>query len=162
METTISEEIKRKILIMKELSFFKSFTAGELLVLLEECAWVKCNNGEIICNEGDYDNYFYVILKGSVTVRKKGSGFHNLAILGTGECFGEMSVITGEQRSADIIANEESYLVKIGTDALNKESDSLTLKSLQMKFYKIFSQILASRLQKATNKLVNAPISKWK
>jgi serine/threonine-protein kinase len=170
METNISEETKKKLSIIRGLNFFKPFTNDEILMLLNECTWLKCNNGETIFQEGNIDNSFYVILKGSVSVRKKGAGVYNLAKIEAGECFGEMAVITGEQRSADVVTNEESYILKISANTLNRESNSVELKLVQGKFYKIFSQILANRLTSTSNRIVSpnsdrivsTGTSKWK
>lgn len=51
--------------------------------------------------EGDQGVGFYLILKGSADVLKGGS---KVAHLGTGAFFGEMSVLSGAPRNADVIA----------------------------------------------------------
>jgi CRP-like cAMP-binding protein len=74
-----------------------------------------------------------------------------------GQCFGEMSVLTGQPRSADAVVEEETYVLKIDADTLNKETDSFDFRSIQFKFYKIFSEILAQRLA-MTNMLLVKPL----
>ena len=145
---------------MKNIPFFKPFTDDELSVLLANSNWLKYNAKDVIFQEGDTDSAFYIILKGSVTVRKKDMGVYIKSIgkLDQGQCFGEMSVITGEPRSADVVADQETYLLKIDVNTLNIESDSIHLKSIQYKFYKIFSATLADRLNKLNREFVK---TKW-
>ncbi len=161
-EVNVSDENKRKISVLKGIPFFQPFTEEELALLLRESQWLKCNSGDKVFSEGDTDSAFYVVLAGSVAVRKKGAGLFNLGTLGKGDCFGEMSVITGEPRSAEIIANQETYIIKIDGKTLDTESDNCLIKSIQLKFYRIFARILSSRLGTANNQLVQANRSKWR
>jgi CRP-like cAMP-binding protein len=57
--------------------------------------------GEILCREGDPGDYFYIIVSGEAEVRK---GRRVVTTLGAGEIFGEMSLLTGEPRSATVVA----------------------------------------------------------
>ncbi|MBZ0155839.1 MAG: cyclic nucleotide-binding domain-containing protein [Alphaproteobacteria bacterium] len=149
MEKKLSEEEEKKIKIMQALSFFKPFTGEELVLILATSRWLKCSAGEPVVREGDTECSFYIILKGSVEVQKKTGVAHlkkTLGLLSTGQCFGEMSLVTGETRNADVIACTETYVLKIDAAVLNKDTDSFKMRSLQFKFYKIFAEILAKRL----------------
>lgn len=149
MEKRLSEEEEKKIKIMSALPFFKPFTGEELRLLLAGSRWLKCAPGEPVVREGDTECSFYVILKGRAEVRKR-NGIallkKPLGSLGAGQCFGEMSLVTGKPRNADVVACTETYVLRIGADALNRETGSYEMRSLQFKFYKIFSEILAKRL----------------
>jgi len=161
-EGNLTDENKRKISVLKGIPFFQPFTEEELALLIQESLWMKCSSGDKIFSEGDADCAFYVVLVGSVNVRKRGAGIFNLCTLGRGDCFGEMSVITGEPRSAEIVANQDTYLLRIDGKALNTERDQMFFKSIQLKFYKIFSRILSSRLEMANKQLVQGDWSKWR
>lgn len=60
--------------------------------------------GQIICHEGDPGDSLYVLESGRVKVLSyAGSGRETIfSILGPGECFGELSLIDGEPRSATV------------------------------------------------------------
>lgn len=150
VEKEISREDENKIRIMRATDFFKPFTDDELLVILRTSTWLRCSSGEIILKEGESsDPSFFVILKGSICIQKRMVGTNmkkTIDRIKRGECFGEMSVIRRQQRSADVIAEEEAYVLKIDADTLNKKTDSFDLMSIQLKFYKAFSEILAERL----------------
>ncbi len=155
----LTDENKRKISVLKGIPFFQPFTEEELAFLTRESLWVKGGSGDTILNEGSAYDAFYIVLMGSVSVRKKGAG---LCTLGPGDCFGEMSVITGERRTAAIIANQETYLLQIEGKMLNAESEQILLKSIQLKFYKIFARILSSRLETANKQRAQGDGNKWR
>jgi CRP-like cAMP-binding protein len=157
MARTTSEEDDKKIKIMRALSFFEPFTDSELPAILKTSTWLKYDSGDIVVKEGASEHSFYIILKGSVSIKKQ-TGYANVKKvidnLSRGQCFGEMSVISGKPRSADVVANEETFILKIDAATLQKETESFELRSLQFKFYKIFSEILAERLNMIDEKFV--------
>jgi CRP-like cAMP-binding protein len=59
------------------------------------------SEGERIIRQGFQGSNFYVILEGEAAVRVDGS---DLATLGRGDFFGEVSVLLGEPPTADIVA----------------------------------------------------------
>ncbi len=65
-----------------------------------------------ICYRGDYDNKFYFIDSGSVKVSITNDDGKEviLAVLTEGEYFGEMSLIDGQPRSADVETREITIL----------------------------------------------------
>lgn len=61
------------------------------------------------------------ITKGRVSVRaKQGTQDKEVAQLGPGECFGEMSLLTGEPRSATVVALSEVECYRLHADAFRK------------------------------------------
>ena len=73
--------------------------------------------GEVILRRGEPGKSMFVIARGQVEVRMPG---HNGAlqqaaeVLGIGDFFGEMALLTGAPRSADVIALEEVEVLEIG------------------------------------------------
>ncbi|MBF0559471.1 MAG: cyclic nucleotide-binding domain-containing protein [Nitrospirae bacterium] len=159
MEENVSEDCEKKIRIMRSLPFFSPFTDKELYVILQTSVWLKKNSGDIVVHEGDAGRTFFVILKGSVCIQRH-TGRANLKkpilCLRKGQCFGEVAVVTGQPRTADAVAEDETFILKMDADVLDKETDSLELRSIQLKFYKIFSSILASRLVLTDDLLIKA------
>jgi len=66
--------------------------------------------GDVLCEEGDPGEYLYMIVEGEAEVRK---GRKVLTRLEPGEVFGEMSLLTGEPRSATIIARTPMSLYQL-------------------------------------------------
>jgi len=76
--------------------------------------------GEAVCRQGQAGDTCYVVDAGSVSV-SVGDGRQaerQVAVLGVGSLFGEMSLLTGEPRSATVRAREDTRLVGIGSDTL--------------------------------------------
>jgi predicted acylesterase/phospholipase RssA/CRP-like cAMP-binding protein len=71
--------------------------------------------GEVLLRRGDRSDDIYLIVSGRLRVAIAGSqGTEKvLAELGPGETIGEMALITGEPRSADVYAIRDTQLVKL-------------------------------------------------
>jgi len=72
----------------------------------------------IIFRQGDPGDLFYVIQSGKVRVfRKDASGLEtDLSVLGPGQSFGEMALLTGEARSANVETIEETRLMVLSRE----------------------------------------------
>ncbi len=68
--------------------------------------------GDVVCTEGEPGREMFILQRGEVEVRKNlGEGRHTpLARLRVGDCFGEMSLIDVQARSASVIAVQETRL----------------------------------------------------
>ncbi len=75
--------------------------------------------GEAIVRAGREGNSMFVIIRGSVEVQIPGNqGQKMLTSLGENDFFGEMSLLTGEPRSATVVASEETEVLQIRKNAL--------------------------------------------
>ncbi|HNX78170.1 MAG TPA: mechanosensitive ion channel [Candidatus Rifleibacterium sp.] len=83
----------------------------------EEC-WYE--TGEHVVTEGSFDTDFFVIDRGRVQVFVESAGQKAVAELGEGEFFGEMSLLTGEKRSASVVAKTEIRLLKLNRDTMGR------------------------------------------
>ena len=149
------EELAKKISLMRSVSFFSSFSDDELMITADLSIWLKFQQGDFIIREGDFGSSFWVILKGKVAVSRLFLGQDEPQVLATipaGECFGEMSIISGEPRSADVVALEEVFLFKIDGNRLNMAADGL-----QLKFFKTFATILVARLRRTSQQSGKIP-----
>jgi len=113
-----------------------------------------------IFRQGDPGDSYYIIHSGKVRVLLRGEdGVETeLNLLGTGESFGEMALLTDEPRSADIEAMEETHLF-----VLTKEEFDGVLKNhpvIFRNFIKHMSELLKQddrRIQKETEFQYHAP-----
>src|SRR3989441_683392 len=71
--------------------------------------------GEPVIEEGSPGDSMFMLLRGAanVFVSKNGSTIQ-VATLNAGDCFGEMSLLTGEPRSATVRADADCYVMEIG------------------------------------------------
>jgi CRP-like cAMP-binding protein len=76
-------------------------------------------DAELICREGESSAEMFVIVRGSVRVFKASSrGELDLAVLGKGDFFGEMSVLEGLPRDASAQALGEAEVLVMTAGAL--------------------------------------------
>lgn len=71
--------------------------------------------GEQLIEEGAKGKSMFVLLRGNanVSVAQSGSSLQ-IATLSAGDCFGEMSLLTGEKRTATVRAEDDCYVMEIG------------------------------------------------
>jgi small-conductance mechanosensitive channel len=79
------------------------------------------SKGETILRHTAAGNSMFVVHSGTASVRlsdESHEGWHEVAQLGPGTVFGEMALLTGETRTADVVALTDVTALEIGKDAL--------------------------------------------
>jgi small-conductance mechanosensitive channel/CRP-like cAMP-binding protein len=79
------------------------------------------SRGEAILRHGTTGDSMFVVNTGSVVVRVPDdslTGWHQVAELGPGTVFGEMALLTGEMRTADVVAMTDVIALEIGKESL--------------------------------------------
>jgi serine/threonine-protein kinase len=132
------EKLKNVIDYLHRLAFFANFRPEQLRELSSLATVVKVPKGNLIAGEGEIDDAFFIILSGQARVRK---GEADIAMVSTGECFGEMACIAVQPRVANVVADTNCILMKMTATQLDSLSDGLALL-----FYKNFSHTLVRRL----------------
>lgn len=75
--------------------------------------------GERVIRQGEPGEHLYVILKGRAEVRVQQDGLQStVATIDEGKFFGEMSLLTGEPRSATVVAVTHVQLLAVGREAI--------------------------------------------
>ena len=109
----------------------KEFTERKIFEELPQDKWDELTRAvehrvvaprTIIFRQGDSGDGFYVIRSGKVRVfRRDSDGFETeLSVLGAGESFGEMALVTGEARSANVEAMEETHLMVLSKEQFER------------------------------------------
>lgn len=112
------EEEKKDINILeivKKIEFFGDIPEEDLLQIAETSKIKHFTNGERMIIEGREGDTLYVIIKGQVNITNR-----NILIreLGRGDYFGEMSLLTGEKRSATAVAKNEVTVLEINSNSI--------------------------------------------
>ena len=103
--------------------------------------WQDYAPGDEIIHEGEVDNSFYVIVRGTVGVRK---GDTKVDTLHRGDCFGETGFIPGKERSTGIVATQQTSTIKVRSSLIERTS-----KDCQLRFHRIFLNKIIERLSRA-------------
>ncbi len=138
------EKIKDVVDFVHHLKFFQGFSEDHVREVVSLSHIIKVDKGKAIVSEKEIDDTFYIIMSGQAKVRKDD---RDIASLGTGDCLGEMSLIGGQSRIADVIADTDCILLKISSSVLDNASDSV--KHI---FYKSFAITLVRRLSGSSRK----------
>lgn len=133
-----------KIALIGGVELFKNFSKKDLGDVARVADEVSYEGGEFLGQQGSPGSEAFVVVSGSVIVRRNG---RKVATLGKGDVAGEMSVIDGETRSADLVAGERCEALVIGRREFQGLIDNKP--TLQLKLLKT----LAGRLREADRKL---------
>jgi len=78
---------------------------------------LRVPKGSVVFRQGDRGDEMFVVSQGRIRLTiGKGGNETEVNVLGPGEFFGELSLLTGEPRSATATAVEDSALLAIGRD----------------------------------------------
>ena len=115
--TANKKEIKQ---LLEGTSLFGGLSSTQLEDLIEASQCSSYGNGESVIAEGDDGDSLFVVCHGRMVVSRLQSNGENLAIaeLKRGDLFGEMTLFTGECRSASVRAEGEVRLLEIDREAL--------------------------------------------
>ena len=106
--------------------------------------------GEVV-RKGDHGDALFMLLEGEVRARVMIGGQETtLATMGVGECFGELAVVDQGPRSADVIANQPSVLVKMSEAGLRKMFAEAP--ALAAPFMLALTRVIAQRIRNMTKR----------
>ena len=145
-----NDELIEKMSRIPELGIFDD---KDLHGLMKLSKIRKYKPNETIIEEGGYDCWIYYLISGKVRVTKDGEEIGTIQRIG--DVFGEMGVIDGSARSASIIAATEVICLATDTSYIDRLSGDNKI-AFGYILYKLFAEILATRLRKATNELIKA------
>jgi small-conductance mechanosensitive channel/CRP-like cAMP-binding protein len=94
---------------------FGCLTAEQCEALVQASPVVKFANHEHLLEQGSPGSSMFVLVRGAVDVRIARDGqVKSVAKLGAGDCIGEMSLLTGDPRTATVVAEGEIEAVEVG------------------------------------------------
>ncbi len=95
---------------------------------------------QLIIEEGTDSTSFFILIKGSAKVVRKSSPDQIIAILQPGDIFGEMSYLTGNKRSANVVASEQQVLVMCINNKLMQNMPSQIRDVINEKLISLMTQ----------------------
>jgi len=99
-----------KVLFLKSVDLFKEIPGEDLAQIAQIADEVEFLAEVPVFKEGDTGEALYLILEGAVRVHR---GEKTIVELGEKECFGEMSILDSEPRSASVTTLRDLVALKI-------------------------------------------------
>jgi eukaryotic-like serine/threonine-protein kinase len=144
-DETIKEDKAEDVIdYTRNIQFFSNFSREQVKEILDAANVIRAQKETAVVREGEIDDSFYIIMSGQASVRKNG---REIAVIGRGECFGEMAYLSGDSRSATVVTNTDCILLKISSMLLDKAP-----QEIQLLFLKRFAMTLLRRLSLSLNK----------
>jgi CRP-like cAMP-binding protein len=105
---------------LRRIDLFNSLSIEEAGTLASGLHAIPFGPGEVLTRQGAEAHWLYLILSGKVAVRVQHEEMEReVAQLGAGQYFGEMGLLTGEVRTATVVALEEVECYRLGKDAFH-------------------------------------------
>ena len=145
--------------VISQIPFFTPLQDSEREQLAEAATMHMFNRGELVIQEGESGRSIYVVLDGRVKVfTEDGRGNElELAILGVGQFFGEMSLVSGKPRSSSVAAFDSSVLVELNSASMIKViKENEAVKKVLLDYFKARKQ---DTLEKQAKVKLNKPSS---
>src|ERR1051325_4692651 len=107
--------------ILRNEPLFETMTDLQLETVLQHGQMHRYGRGERLIQEGDRGDSMFVMLRGTaaVSVAKNGTAIR-VGVMRQGDCFGEMSLLTGEPRSATVRADADCEVLEISKEVMGE------------------------------------------
>jgi small-conductance mechanosensitive channel/CRP-like cAMP-binding protein len=107
--------------LLCQIDLFRPFDATELAELAHRAEERFFPKSAVVVRCGEAGQSLYVVAEGALDVRiiRDGSGEAALALMVPGDLFGEMSLLTGQPRSATIVAATDAVVYEIRKEILD-------------------------------------------
>ncbi|HEY3602840.1 MAG TPA: mechanosensitive ion channel family protein [Chthoniobacterales bacterium] len=117
--TSAQEEHNQTKAILEGEQLFSCLTSEQLDQLIRGSRTVRFGRGEKIIEQDAEGASMFVLLHGSANVSVSQNGtMLRVASLRMGDCFGEMSLLTGEKRTATVRAEDDCEVIEISKPAM--------------------------------------------
>jgi CRP-like cAMP-binding protein len=133
-----SQDIKEEL---KKVPFLRGLQPQVLETMLSEMRVIKSPPGIAICTEGQTQRSLFVMLQGQAAVIKK-SGLpapRKVATITDGAVFGEVGFFLGEPRTADVVTEKTSTVVRLKyqKEVFDRLISQQVARNLQQRFWVI-------------------------
>ncbi|MEW6734953.1 MAG: mechanosensitive ion channel family protein [Acidobacteriota bacterium] len=119
-------EVEQRLEAIRTIDLFRTINEAELRELAQHLRYAPFSRGEVMTRQGSEGHWLYIITNGRASVRVAAAPSDNGALekevaqLRIGDFFGEMSLMTGEPRSATVVAVDDVECYRLDKEAFQK------------------------------------------
>jgi len=112
-------EAQQRVKALRRVELFAQMTDDELNALADRLKYAQFAKGNIISRQGAVAHWLYIIINGEAEVffETPNGERRSVNILSKGSFFGEMGMMTGEPRSASVIATSDVECYRLDKEA---------------------------------------------
>lgn len=125
----LTPELESWMPLIPQLKFFTGFNARQIARFTSVSNLTRFSAGSSALKRNTIDNHLYVILEGVASTRD-GSGLS--AVLGPGDCFGELGFVRGDKSVTDIEVMTDIVALKVRSADVHALPDADQLAHYQM------------------------------
>ncbi len=111
------KDVRRLLESLAKVPLFASLPPVVVRSLADQVIRVRCDAGTAVIRTGEPGAELYLVESGRLEVSRAGT---KLAVLGPGDMVGEMALLTGETRTADVTALEATTLLTLRKEAFDR------------------------------------------
>ena len=101
--------------------------------LIKDARFIEAEEGDVVVRFGDVSDAAYFIVDGRVVAgRKEGNQEKVLEVLNSGNFFGEIAALTGIPRTANVIVDQPTSLIRVPASTLREMSSVPDLNRIFM------------------------------
>jgi len=140
----LDTEFEKATKLLQSIGFFDDFNDDGISEILTVGELKRFDSHDHITREGAQSNNLYIILKGKVSIVKDIDRYSQkeLVAISAGECIGEIAFLLDGHRTTNLIAETETFLLKINGEKIEHLSCGT-----QLNLYKKISISLAQKLK---------------
>lgn len=134
-------DFERRLNALRQVDLLASLGDDDLRHLADSLKYAPFARGEVITRQGAEAHWLYLVISGDVSVRVGADGGleREVAQLKAGSFFGEMSLMTGERRSATVVALTDVECYRLEKHAFEK------ILAARPELAENFAEVLAKR-----------------
>jgi anion transporter len=134
---------------LRTVSLFANLPREVLARLVSEFDELELPAGQTVFSQGDPGDALYVVVSGAVEVRGDRGG-QRVAVLGPGDCVGEMALVTGDPRSATVVTLSDVRLLRLDKERFQ------TLSERHPVFLRELARVLCRRVVRTSEDVAHA------
>jgi CRP-like cAMP-binding protein len=150
-----STEMDSQAITLDELRDFERFAPysnEDLALLITFCELVTAAKGDLIIKKGDLSDSMFLVLSGQVRARIRVGGHDtSLGTMEPGELFGEVAMLSQTARSADVVAEAPTRLLRLTAERFQHLMSDHSQLAARMLYN--MARLLATRMSERNQQL---------
>ena len=106
-----------KARLLRSVPLLSDISDAYVMAIARHAQDIRAKAGDVLVREGDAGNDLMLLLDGTANVQRDG---RTLNTMGPGEYFGELSLLDGQPRSADVVAASEARVLTVDHPAFEQ------------------------------------------